>query len=62
MAGIIVLVEDAGLLHMSWSSSWSVVGYVAEIRVLLENWIAAGSFTTRPAIGILKLIFGSFVR
>ncbi|GAY67604.1 hypothetical protein CUMW_257860 [Citrus unshiu] len=45
MAGIKVRLEDAGLLHMSWTNSWSVAGYVAGIRVLLEDWIAAGSFT-----------------
>ena len=42
-AGIKVLLEDAGLLHMSWTNSWSVAGYVAGIRVLLEDWLATGS-------------------
>ena len=62
MAGIKVQLEDAGLLHMSWTNSWSVAGYVAGIRVLLEDWIAAGSFTASLVVGILELIFGSFVK
>ena len=41
MARIRVLLEDAGLLHMSWTSGWSVAGYVVGIRVLFEDWIAA---------------------
>ncbi|GAY56465.1 hypothetical protein CUMW_172110 [Citrus unshiu] len=53
MAGIKVQLEDAGLLHMSWTNSWSVAGYVAGIRVLLEDWIAIGSFTASLVIGIL---------
>ena len=62
MAGIKVQLEDAGLLHMSWTSSWSVARYVVGIRVLLEDWIAAGSFTASLVVGILELIFGSFVK
>ncbi|KAL9451528.1 hypothetical protein AB3S75_013152 [Citrus x aurantiifolia] len=39
-----------------------MAGYVAGIRVLLEDWIAAGSFTASLVVGILELIFGSFVK
>ena len=53
MAGIKVRLEEARLLHMSWTNSWSVAGYVAGIRVLLEDWIAIGSFTASLVIGIL---------
>lgn len=57
MAGIRVLLEDGMLLCMSWSIARCVAG----IRVLLEYGILAGSFTGRLAVGILALIFGSFV-
>ncbi|KAK9205100.1 hypothetical protein WN943_015367 [Citrus x changshan-huyou] len=55
--GIRVLLEDGELLHMSWS----VPGYVARIRVLLEDGIATGSFAQNLAVGILALIFGNFI-
>ena len=56
MAGIKVLLEDVGLLHMSQTISWSTIaGYVTGIRVLLED--GAGSFAASPAVGILELFF-----
>lgn len=41
--------------------SWNVVGCMGGIRVLLEDGISAGSFARSLVVGILSLIFGSFV-
>lgn len=37
IARIRVLLEDGGLLHMIWSISWSVVGYVAGIMIKMHE-------------------------
>ena len=41
--------------------SWSIARCVAGIRVLMEYGILARSFAGRLVVGILTLIFGSFV-
>lgn len=50
------------LLEHWKSAGLSIEGYVAGIRVRLEDWIAAGIFPASLVVGILELIFGSFVK